>query len=157
MKPTIVALALLLTAAGCRDRTPASPGQPSDLSATPTQVTVSGQTLTLEASLWRDFMPISPPDGKPLIVAARVKTLDGRAVPATLSADTLWVLNGSQVWSAPAREERPRAANPAVYEVVARDGPKWGPGIDVDVVLRLRDGARELYLRAPRQPIQGTY
>lgn len=134
-----------------------SPIQPADLASAPTQVTLAGRTLTLEASLWRDFMPISPPDGKPMIAAARVKS-DGGAIPATVKADTLWVLNGTEVWSAPAREERPHTGTDSVYEVVARDGPKWGPGIQVDVVVRLRDAnGRVVLLRAAGQTIQSTF
>jgi hypothetical protein len=44
-----------------------------------------------------------------------------------------------------------------VLEVFAEGGPKWGPGIEVDVVVRLRDAAgKSWYLKARRQPIHRT-
>jgi hypothetical protein len=40
---------------------------------------------------------------------------------------------------------------------VARDGPKWGPGIEVDVVIRLRDAAgRHVLLQAREQLVHRT-
>lgn len=114
--------------------------------------------MTLQTSLWRDFMPISPPDGKPLGVVLQVTTEDTVEVPAAVRADLVWVLNGGENWSAVPREERPRSETSPVYELVARDGPKWGPGITVDVVIRLRDAdGRTFLLRAPKQDIRGTF
>lgn len=49
------------------------------------------------------------------------------------------VLNREEVWRTVPREEQSRAATAPNYELVARDGPKWGPGVTVDVVVRLRD------------------
>jgi hypothetical protein len=40
---------------------------------------------------------------------------------------------------------------------VAREGPKWGPSVTVDVVVRLTDGRRAWLLRAADQPIAGTF
>src|SRR5438552_2287407 len=55
------------------------------------------------------------------------------------------------------RGGRPRGTGPSFFEVVARDGPKWGPGIAVDVVVRLRDGAgHEVLLQARAQWINRT-
>ena len=38
----------------------------SDRALAPHIVAIAGATLRVDASLWRDFQPISPPDGKPL-------------------------------------------------------------------------------------------
>ena len=111
----------------------------------------------LDASLWRDFMPISPPDGKALVTVLQVRAEDGSEVPATVVVDMVWVLNGADVCSALPREERSRHETAPIYELVARDGPKWGPGITVDVVVRLRDqGGHDSLLRVANRPIKGT-
>jgi hypothetical protein len=103
-------------------------------------------------------MPISPPDGKPLVAVLQVRTEDGSEVPANVRAEMVWVLNGADAWSTVPREERSRNETAPVYELVARDGPKWGPGITVDVVVRLRDGGGfESLLRVANRPIQGTF
>jgi hypothetical protein len=68
----------------------------------------------------------------------------------------MWVINGNEVWRATPREEQPRE-DPTRVAIVARDGPRWGPGIAVDVVVRLRgaNGATAL-VRAAAQPINRT-
>jgi len=69
----------------------------------------------------------------------------------------VWVFNGGQSWSAVPQQERPRPETSPVYELVARDGPKWGPGISVDVVVRLRSPDGTFLLRAADQPIRATF
>jgi hypothetical protein len=142
---------------GCGTGPTAPEPLPADLASAPTSLALGGRVLTLETGLWRDFQPLAPPDGKPLIALFRVKTDDGSPVPATLRADTVWVIHGGLIWSGVPREERPRAETMPVYEVVAREGPKWGPGVTVDAVVRLRDATgRAFLLRATNQLIQRT-
>ena len=44
-----------------------------------------------------------------------------------------------------------------VCEFVVRDGPKWGPGVFVDVVARLIDKeGRHYLLKAPKQAVKRT-
>jgi hypothetical protein len=131
---------------------------PSALLAVPTTVTADGKSLTLNAVLWRDFFPPNPlPDGGPMVSVVRVQTSDGSAVPTTVTADMIWLVNGTEVWSAVPRQERTREDAAPSYEVVARDGPKWQPGTSVDVIVRLRTRAGVVRLRAAHQLIQVTF
>ena len=153
-------MTLLVALSACASDSPtepSSPGTAAELRATPTSITSEGKTLRLDTDIWRDFMPMSPPDGKPLVVIARVKTSDGSAVPAAFRATDIWLVHDDDVWSTSAIEERPRQETPSVYEVVGRDGPKWGPGVDVDVIVRITDGSRVSFLRAANQPISATH
>lgn len=153
---SILALPVL---AACGSSSPASPSPVpiSRLSSAPTQVAAAGATLTMTVSLWRDFMPISPTDGKPLVAVARIGATDGSRVPDSVRVDTLYVLHDGKVWEA-AVEEQPRNQTAPAYEVIARNGPKWGPGITVDVVVRLVDARGEAsLLRAPDQRIVATH
>jgi hypothetical protein len=70
---------------------------------------------------------------------------------------TVWVVFNDAVWSAAAQDERFGTDTSPFYEAVARDGPKWGPGVTVDVVVRVSDGARSWLLRAADQPIVGAF
>jgi len=127
------------------------------LNAAPTTVKVDGTTLSLETYLWRDFMPISPPDGKPLVAILRVKTDDGSTIPDGLKMPAAWVVRDKKVWDTLLDDEQPEPHPEDVLELVARDGPKWGPNVAVDVIveLRLADGSK-LLLKAVDQMIERT-
>ena len=138
-----------------------SPSVPlPELLSAPEAVEIDGRRYTLKPYLWRDFQPISPPDGKPLLASVRVMAEDLKEFPASLSMDKLWVIRDRrEAWEADfSKESRPQ--NPAwkhVLERIARGGPKWGPRITVEVVVRLRRGEKEtFFLRAGRQWIDRT-
>ena len=154
----ICVVAVSLALFGCTQKpTAPDPVTNPDLSGAPSSIVVGGKTLTLTTSLWRDFMPISPPDGKPLVAVLEVRAADGSAVPADVRADMVWVVFGTETWSKAPTDERPRSETAPVYEFVARDGPKWGPGVEVDVVVRLRTAGGTTYLLSARKrPIGRT-
>lgn len=131
----------------------------SQLRAAPDTLTLGDQNLVLRAFMWRDFQPISPPDGKPLIAIFWVYSADSTALPAGLTADAAWVVSGENVWDTYLTDEEPPPSEQQPYQLhkIAREGPKWGPGIEVDAVVRLRDERGESYLvRAPSQYISRT-
>lgn len=155
---TLGILAVSIALMGCSQKPTAPDPAPPDLSAAPSSVTINGKTLTLSASLGRDFMPISPPDGKPLAGVLTVRTADGSAVSADVRADMVWVVHGADTWSVVPREERSRSETAPGYEVVVREGPKWGPGVDVDVIVRLTASNGATYLLSVRkQRIGATF
>lgn len=130
------------------------------LLAAPDTVTVHGQQLVLRTYMWRDFMPPTPPDGRPLIAIMWVYSADSTALVPGLSADAAWVVNEGEIWDTyftgepppPSEEQRPYRLHS-----VARDGPKWGPNITVDVIVRVRDADGNSHLlRAPEQGIGAT-
>jgi hypothetical protein len=145
--------ALLL--AGCENTTTIST-QPSLLKEAPTQVRVDGQNLVMEVYVGRDFMPVSPPDGKPMVAVLRIRTVDRSPFPAGVTAEKVSVVQGDAVWTAPTVKEH-ASQEPGTLEVIAREGPRWEPGTRVDVIVYLRDSAgREDLLRAPDQTIQSS-
>ena len=100
-------------------------------------------------------MPVSPPCGKPLIVVARLVETDSLAIPSNVVMDSLWVVNGEDTWATVSGERRSR--QPDQIEEVARGGPKWGPGITVDVGVRVRTGSEEAHhILATNQRIDRT-
>lgn len=157
MVRTASLLTAVLALSACEAGMPTSPAGVGELRSAPTSIVVDGRTLTLRANLWRDFMPISPPDGQPLAAVLQVQPATGTTVPASLHATAVFVVLGGDAWTASALEERPRSETAPAYEVVARGGPKWGPDVNVDVVVRLTDGSRSWLLRAPGQRISGTF
>ena len=72
-------------------------------------------------------------------------------------ADSLWIISGNQVWSGIFSTENRSGVPVHIREKIARDGPKWGPGIQVDVVVSLLDKEERFYLlKAENQLIQRT-
>jgi hypothetical protein len=84
-------------------------------------------------------------DDRLLIAAVRVSTAAGGLLPA-IRADRIMVISGEQAWITPAVEEGAWARSPSRLEVMARNGPEWGPGVLVDVILELRDGGGQAHL-----------
>jgi len=123
--------------------------------AVPGTISISGTAVQISAGLWRDFMP-SPVGGHPLSAAVRVSAAAGALLPA-VRADRIMVISGEQAWIAPAAEETAWARSPSQMEVIARNGPEWGPGVLVDVVLELRDtGGQAHLIRLPDVEILRT-
>jgi hypothetical protein len=139
---------------------PESPS-PDELRATPETAdvagrtvrltAVAGRTIRLTAFLNRDFMPISPPGGKPLMVKIGLEAADGGTIPVGVAIERVWVLNGDETWSPPVE----RIAESV--EVFARDGPKWAPGLAVEVVALVKDANGSTHrLRLSNQVIGRT-
>jgi hypothetical protein len=153
----VVVSVLFLVACGAAPPTAPHSVPPPDLRSAPTSAVIGGSSVTMAASLSRDFMPISPPDGRPLGGVLRIRTEDGSNIPTDVTADMVWVLHFSETWGTSVTPAIRRSASP-VYEVSFADGPKWAPGDTVDVVVRLRDAAGKVaLLRAPQQTIGATY
>ena len=165
MRGLVAAILAALLAGGCGSDPTGPRSAPWDLMGVaqlaavrgaPENVQIGGVKLRLSTYLWRDFMPVAPLDGEPLRVLLSIVTADSSAFPANLKAEAAWVLNGRLAWATAVQESR-RVPGEPVLEVFAEGGPKWGPGIAVDVVVRLRDGAgRSWYLKARGQLIQRT-
>jgi hypothetical protein len=120
-----------------------------ELKAAATPVSLDGQTLTLEAALTRDFMPIAPPGGRPLLAVLTLHTRDGAPVSGALKAEAAWIVKGDQAWVVGPLEQQSSGGSSAP-RLVARGGPKWEPGSHVDVVVRLRSAAGQTALLALR-------
>jgi hypothetical protein len=156
-----ILLGLLTSAAallGCSDQGAEQPPcySVSSLKAAPDKIVVDGTSLILQTFLWRDFMPISPPDGKPLTAVVYVTVADAGPLPSSISVDALWVVNGNQTWAAWLLDD-PGERRADRITKIASNGPKWGPGVYVDVVVRVFDAAHNAFLlRAPNQWIGRT-
>ena len=94
----LISLAILILSS-CKTPTSSLTGTPSDLSLATKFAAISGQNYTLATTLWRDFQPISPPDGKPLILVVDIIESNSKTIPSSIKVDSFWVINGDQIWS----------------------------------------------------------
>jgi hypothetical protein len=131
----------------------------SKLIAAPETLRVDNYLLTLTCDLWRDFQPISPPDGKPLIAFLYISAINTDSISTPLDADAIWLIYKDETWRGQFTGEKvpPWERKPNNLIKIARNGPKWGPGVCIDVVVRIIDakGSHHL-LRASKQFIQMT-
>ena len=112
----------------------------NELRSAPERLVVGGREYGLQAQLSRDFMPVSPPDGKPLVVLVQVIEQNGQPIAPDLKLEYLWVINGSEIWATTFSPEALPSPPQGELDAIARDGPKWGPQIQVQVVVGLRRG-----------------
>ncbi|MBN2430908.1 MAG: hypothetical protein JXQ27_05505 [Acidobacteria bacterium] len=141
-----------------------------ELRDAPVSITIRERTLSLSAILWRDFSPSMPPvaNGHPMMAIFTVRCADGHPFPAGVRVDQAWVLFGDKIWAIRDPEEQDETdptytdaaghyrnrPDSSVFRVVARNGPKWTPGIRVDVVVRLTDSRGcHHFLCAPQQGV----
>lgn len=130
-----------------------------ELLSAPDTIFVEGRKLFLFTSLWRDFQPISPPDGRPLIAIIYIESTDSTQLPTSISADAIYIVYRWTVWKSWFSEE-PIASDlkkPNRIVRIARNGPKWGPGVFVDVIVLVSYGQNDKkLLRSSSQPIGRT-
>ena len=127
------------------------------LQAAPERIEINGTEYTLETYLQRDFMPICPPDGRPLVALVKVKAPGETAISSRIDATRLWVVKGIEIWETEITSLEGSTVGDTL-EKVGRDGRKWEPGISVDVVVRIIDlkSGKSYLLKASNQAIQRT-
>ena len=121
------------------------------------RVSIDGTTLELHAYLWRDFMPISPPNGKNLISINWLVDIDSVKIPNHILLSEQYVIYGDSLWTSSYTVED-RETQPYVIEGVSRGGPKWGPNVEVTVIAKIVDSNNsfEYFLIRENQPIGRT-
>jgi hypothetical protein len=140
----------LVVVAGCGTACRCNRSETASIASAPERVKIDGREYTLSVNAWRDFQPVAPPDGQPLIVVVKVSPSDMMPLPSDIAIDRVWVLNGKEQWSA---APEPGATG---LETAIRGGPKWGPGIKVDVVVRLKQGKQTWLVRQAGVEIKRT-
>jgi hypothetical protein len=122
-------------------------------------ISIGATKVVLETYLWRDFMPISPPDGKPMRAVVTLVPLNAETIPAEVDMVKMWVISNQTVWSSGLEivgEPDLSVPQPKI-EKKASGGPKWGPGITVTVLVQIRDPNGDYHLiKADDQMIHRT-
>ncbi|MCL2327164.1 MAG: hypothetical protein FWC39_01485 [Bacteroidetes bacterium] len=101
---------------------------------------IGSNSLVLEAYLWRDFMPSSPPNGRPMLSINKIICTDMIKIPDNISMIKQYVFYDDEIWVANYENEE-LTPNTAEYEMerISINGPKWGPQIYVDVISQIHD------------------
>ncbi|HKK09418.1 MAG TPA: hypothetical protein VJ939_01215 [Bacteroidales bacterium] len=109
---------------------------------------LNGDLYTLEAFAWRDFMPISPPDGKALISINRLINNNSNPIADELNMVQQYVIYDHSVWVTGYEKGSGNSSINWQREKVSGNGPKWGPNVYVDVISVVRNTItnKEYYL-----------
>ena len=107
------------------------------LRSSPDTISYNSNILFLTGTLWRDFMP-EQTNGSGLYSADSLIDKTGTDIPSNLKVRKQYVINGDEVWTSDF--DRLTADSPGLLEMRSDNGPKWGPGIYVDVVCEFQIG-----------------
>jgi len=124
------------------------------LRLSPEIIQVGANTFYLQSNLWRDFMPQSPPNGKPLICISALIEKDSLPIPASVKLIKQYVVYGNDIWTD--QYSGISSYQSFILEGTARNGPKWGPDILVDVICEFQIGNSIFRVIAKQQKIIKT-
>jgi hypothetical protein len=103
-----------------------------ELRSSPEIITIDKYNLILTTYLWRDFMPISEENGRKMICINKLTEVEKNPILPNITLKKQYVILGNEIWTADYLEIR--KISKFIIEGIVRDGPKWGPCIEVDVV-----------------------
>lgn len=150
----LCSLIFTILLSGCEDPPPEKTVE--ELLAAPVEINIDGQSYNLSTFVWRDFMP--PGTGSDLMAVITVSEKNLLTIPANINASFLWIINIDEIWGTMFSNEVSAPTPAHQLERIARGGPKWNTGINVDVVILVTDGTdKEYLLKAPAQLIEATY
>ncbi len=114
----------------------------------------AGNNLVLTTYLWRDFMPVVGSGGSRLVGVVHLQDAQGTALSSSISLKRLFVIKGNEIWTTNFSEVS--SADATKLEGVVRNGPFWGPNINVDVVCEFIVDGKMFQIMAKDQPIHRT-
>ena len=100
---------------------------------------IESNSFVLDAYLWRDFQPVSPPNGKPMISINWLIDVNSVKIPANISMVKQYVIYGDSIWTSDYENEIRPSQPEYKIEKISRNGPEWGPKVYVDVVSQIYD------------------
>jgi hypothetical protein len=101
---------------------------------------IGSNSFVIEAYLWRDFMPVSPENGQPMISINWLISTGLVDIPDNIKMVKQYVFYDELIWEANYENEEPAPSLPKhKMERISRNGPKWGPNIYVDVISQIYD------------------
>lgn len=152
----IIVYSLLLT--NCSDPISSPPDIPiKELLSAPEVLIIENKSIKLETTVYLDLQPVV--SSTPMIAAVFIETVDSSYIPSIIDTKSIYIVKDNKVWKSFFSSEAPPETNIKPYRIVkiARDGPKWGPDIYVDVVVSLKIKDKSYLIRASDQYIGAAY
>ena len=109
-------------------------------------VTIDGLHFNFEVFLWRDFMPVSPPNGTNLFAAVTVISSNAQLFPIQIiKTFRMRVTYQTEIWNTILEIRDVGHPEPNMVKLRAAGGPKWGPNVYVTVIVELVDQQSKSY------------
>lgn len=110
---------------------------------------LANRQLKLEAYLTVDYMPTDPPTGPRPQVLVYIRTVNTTGIPASVTADAIWIDGDGKTWSAwlPDASPHPAYDTPDKIHRVMQGHP-FAPKSSVDVIARLPLHDKTYFLKA---------
>ena len=137
----IIVVALLFLSFNLEKCTLIDKGQISQIKKNAVDTLIIGSnSFVLEAYIWRDFQPMCPENGRPMISINRLISTNSVKIPDNISMIKQYVIYKNKVWEANYDNET-QTTDLTGYEIerMSSDGPLWGPEIYVDVISLIHD------------------
>jgi hypothetical protein len=128
----------------------------NDLKSAPNEIIIESKSYSLEAYIWRDFIPSTDSTlNRGLMAVIKIKTVDSSEIPVSLNVSLLWILNKNNVWET--KPVRTNLLSPDIFEVFISGGPAWDKGIKTDVVVEIKHNNKIKLLGIKNQEIHTVY
>ncbi len=126
----------------------------AELRSSPETIAIGNNNLILTTYLWRDFMPVAEKNGSKMVCVNKLTEVDSIPILNSVTLKKQYVIRDNEIWTADYSEIRKNIA--FIFEGVVRDGPKWGPNIEVDVVCEFENLGTTHRILAKSQLINKT-
>lgn len=153
----LIVLTLVVGLSACKKeeeiegKTKVDPKLAQELWSSAENLVIGNNTLVLSTYLWRDFMPSAEENGSSLICINKLTEVDSMPILNTISLKKQYVIKDNEIWTADYTEIKNDID--FILEGVVRDGPKWGPDIEVDVVCEFENSGTTYRILAKSQAI----
>jgi hypothetical protein len=128
---------------------------PDGILDAPTVLSVNDREYILDAFIWRDFMPSTDPGLQLLMAAIDLVDQDSTDMADNVALEFLWLVKGDTTWATTFTDEGRLNLGYKLHEM-ARNGPEWEIGAQVDVVVKVLIENKEYRLQLAGQTIQAT-
>ncbi len=147
----------LIFSQGCSNPVISPPDIPiNELLSAPTELTINGKVVTLNTSIWENFMPTIPPSPSHLTVICYIMAKDSSALPSTMELNSVYMIYFNQVWKSFLEKDN-NLTTKNKFVGIAYDGPAWKPGSFADVIVKISFNGSYYLIRAPHQLIGAVY
>jgi hypothetical protein len=159
-KIILICFALTIVLSSCRkekiDDTVKNDSKLADeLRSSPETISIENNNLILTTYLWRDFMPVAEENGSKMICINNLTEIDSIPILNTITLKKQYIIKGNEVWTADYLEISKNFD--FIINGIVREGPKWGPDFEVDVVCEFDNAGKTHRIIAKSQLINKTY